>query len=447
MKAFIAVALLAACVAAQTIVDQPQTTTGLFNNPTLLKNIRNQQNLGNFYNQFLGQQYQTNQQYGLKGYNVQYSLEELVRHPLFAQYYAIPLFRQHFNHPLFQVYLTTPYFQQYWTYPEFQTFFRNPYLFYKYVYPVVFSVNTNEIYDQSIYNNNNQWNRNAYPWLNGQYDQQQQVIRPFDWTVGYQPRNNWWNRVQQQTVVSPFNTAYPTQQVNHAYVLDKVFRNTFLNKPHEITEVKTDVKILKPTNQIDEQNFGRYQVDPITGEIKNVQGPIEDLTKTDILDKDAILKKIYLNKALYENKNLVNDVYPTVLPQDWTNKYETVKNLDEKVKEQLNNNNFEQVLPTLSRTRRHTVYNTNTKPATYTPYTSYNYNTNTKPVSYTYTPYTYTYNTHHQQHQQVYNKNARSLYYVPLTYQTPVSYYTVPTTYTHQTYQPTWYYPAQTIVA
>jgi len=481
MKAFIAVALFAACVAAQTI---DQTQTGLYN--PLWTNIK-ESGLGNTYNQILGQQY-LQSQFGVKGYNVptlntqytQYSLEEIVRHPLFAQYYNIPLFRQHFTHPLFQVYLTTPYFQQYWIYPEFQNFFRNPYLFYKYVYPVVFNTqNNNGVLDQSMYNN--QWTKNVYPFAGqnwqqqqqqmvrpfaGQNWQQQQMVRPFAgqnwqqeqmvrpfaglWDKTYQPQmeniNNFWNKYQ-QTQVSPFNTGYPVvnDQAHYVNILDKVFKTQLMNRPE--VEIKTDIKLMKP---IDEQTLGKY-VDPITGEIKYTVGDIKtvedrvvrvpmsmddmtmypkpiDTQMTGENWNDALLKKLYLSKA-------ARFIRPQEWTKEWTNKYDNVDKYEQKVKEQLNNiDNIQTVLPTLNRARRHAVYTPVNKPLTYTPYTQ-------------------TYTTQHH-----YNKNAKSLNYytVPLTYgaqtHTPYTYaspltYTVPT-YTHQYQyqQPSWYYPAQTVI-
>jgi hypothetical protein len=123
MKAFIAVTLLAACVAAQ-IMDRP-TQTGLFlNNPLLMKTIR-------------GDDLLTTRTMDLL------TVEEIMRQPLFQTYVTLPLFRQHMSHPLFQLYLTRPEFQKYWIYPEFQNFFRNPVLFYKYIYPVVFGQTLN----------------------------------------------------------------------------------------------------------------------------------------------------------------------------------------------------------------------------------------------------------------------------------------------------------------
>jgi hypothetical protein len=443
MKVFAFIAVVVACAAAQTI---DQTRTGLYY--PLWTNTK-ESSLDNVMNQILGQQ-NLPTQFGVRGYNVptqytQYSLEEIVRHPLFVQYYSIPLFRQHFTHPLFQVYLTTPYFQQYWIYPEFQNFFRNPYLFYKYVYPVVYNTqNNNGIFDQSIYNNNwqnQQWTKNVYPFAGQNW--QQQLVRPFAglWDKTYQPQYNNLNNILNRYQQTPFNTGYPVDndRINYVNVMDKVFKTQFLNKPE--VEVKTDIKVMKPTNQIDEQTLGKY-VDPITGEVKYTVGDIktvedrvvrvplnvDDVTPfTKPIDSeswnDLLLKKLYQNK-----------INRFVRPQEWTNKYDNVEKYEQKIKEQLNNaDNTQNVLPTLSRTRRHA--------------TTYNYN---KPLTYTYTPYTHqTYTTQHQQSH--YNKNARSLNYytVPLTYGAhhvaPVTY-TVPT-YTHQYQyqQPSWYYPAQTV--
>jgi len=301
----------------------------------------------------------------------------------------------------------------------------------------------------------------------GQYEQS--LVRPFlglgEKTMIQNQYDNIMNKYQ--TLAYPMTTGYPvnTNQMNYNYIMDKIFKTQFVNKPL-ITEVKTDVKIMKPI--VDEQTLGKY-VDPITGEIKYTVGdiktvedkmirvpvdintfakPIDTLIGGDYV-KDAILKKMYLNKVLFGNKKIFDQIYPTgeqkmVMPEylninkyetvpivdkiekinEQLNKYETINeqlNKYEKINEQLNKyenineqlnkfENMQKVVP-MTRTRRNAVYTPVAKPLTYT------------------VPLTYGVQT-------------------PFTYGSPLTY-TVPTTYTNQQYQvqPNLYYPGQTIYA
>jgi hypothetical protein len=122
--------------------------------------------------------------------------------------------------------------------------------------------------------------------------------------------------------------------------MDKIFKSYFVNKP-QITEVVTDVKVL-PENRIDEQTYGKY-VDPITGEIKytnedfktvdeKITPFIGDFTRkptTNVFDeltreqyphkfmnvKDALLKRLYLNKIMYGDRK-IDQVFPEYTMED-----------------------------------------------------------------------------------------------------------------------------------
>jgi hypothetical protein len=362
MNAMFAVVLLAACAAAQTL-DFDRTTDL---NKYLLKS-----RYGNKYDQpsivdllrttgLYGKHYNTNT-FGSdrlatpwvlpKSYYNQvddqsiYTLDEIVRHPLFQQYLTLPLFRQHLSHPLFQHFLTTPLFQHYWVLPQFQTFFQNPYLFYKYIYPVIYNTEST-IFDQVKvdpsypYGNrvqNDVVDVDSYL-NNGVYDRD--VLSKYQY-----PRQH------QRSVLDSLVNRYPSiygQQYSsiykhhlpYTYVMDKIFKSYFVNKP-QITEVVTDVKVL-PENRIDEQTYGKY-VDPITGEIKytnedfktvdeKITPFIGDFTRkptTNVFDeltreqyphklmnvKDALLKRLYLNKIMYGDRK-IDQVFPEYTMED-----------------------------------------------------------------------------------------------------------------------------------
>jgi hypothetical protein len=339
MNAIFAVAFFAACVAAQTF--DTTTTTDL--NRLLLKNklsttsdlfrssgLYGKQHYGGIqsYDRLatpwvLPQQSYYNQQYNRQGVvgdfnGVVYTLDEIVHHPLFRQYLTLPLFRQHLSHPLFQYYLTTPLFQQYWTIPQFQALFRNPYLFYKYIYPVVYSTEST-VFDQvktdSLYPYNSVDNVDTSifgtqrrSFLDTLVNKQQQVVYP---SIYGQSQNN------------HYGSIFPRHHLPYTYVMDKIFRNLFINKP-QITEVVTDVKI-QPTGQIDEQTFGKY-VDPVTGQVKYTTGDINVVDEKIVPDfddqifgrkqsnyyntKDALLKRLYLNKMLYGGDRKIDQLYP-----------------------------------------------------------------------------------------------------------------------------------------
>jgi hypothetical protein len=368
MNAIFAVAFFAACVAAQTF-DRTTTTTDL--NKLLLKSRLNTK-----YDQLsVADLFRSTGLYG-KHFGLQninsydrvatpwvlprsyynnvgvdstvYTLDEIVRHPLFRQYLALPLFRQHLSHPLFQYYLTTPLFQQYWTIPQFQTFFQNPYLFYKYVYPVVYNTEST-IFDQVKTDS-------LYPY--GRYQSTDSVVDvdrylnngvvDSDTLSQYLfPRHHQRSSVYPSVVDSLINKyQYPSiygQQYSsvfrhhlpYTYVMDKIFKSYFINKP-QITEVVTDVKV-QADNTIDQQTYGKY-VDPITGEVKYTTGDykvvdenivpvigdrnvdVEDIvSRRPVVDqviggknfnvKDTLLRRLYMNKGLYGDRKF-EQLYP-----------------------------------------------------------------------------------------------------------------------------------------
>lgn len=196
-----------------------------------------------------------------------FTLDEIVRQPLFQRYLTLPLFRIHLSQPLFINFLTTPFFQQYWTIPQFQTFFTNPYLFYKYIYPIVYQQQQQvSVFDRINNNVNNVNNVNLVDDLVNNVN-----------TINN--RNGIFNRVddvitRRNIVPTVDSTIYGNTNIinnNNRLILEKVLRTLFLNKP--VTEVVTDVKVSPITNNVDEQVFGKV-VDPITGQIKYTTGDI-----------------------------------------------------------------------------------------------------------------------------------------------------------------------------
>jgi hypothetical protein len=173
------------------------------------------------------------------------SLEDIVKTPLFMEYYNIPLFRQWYHVPVFKVWLMTPQFQMYWTNPMFKVMFENPTYFYKYIYPMVF------------HNNVNTWTNPM--WTRGiDMVDIPEYRRPFITTGHVNPLFNLWN---------VFGRTENQYDIYHKFLLEKLLKTVKITKP-EITEVKTDVKVEKPNVvRVDEQTYGKF-VDPITHEIK-----------------------------------------------------------------------------------------------------------------------------------------------------------------------------------
>jgi len=228
-----------------------------------------------------------------------YTLDEIVRHPLFRQFLTLPLFRQYLSSPLFQYYLTTPLFQQYWTIPQFQTFFTNPYLFNKYVYPVVFNTHKTttidsmypvdrQIVDVDRYMDNGVWDKDTL--LSQQYNKN---VLPVDTLY-----NKYMN-------VYPMNTMYPTTNtmINRKYLpyitmMDKIFNKNMminkLNKPE--LEVVTDVKIM------DKKIVGDKIVDPTmyTKDYKIVDGQIVPVV-ADRMALDDIIARRPIDRTMVDD--------------------------------------------------------------------------------------------------------------------------------------------------
>lgn len=373
--------MLAVCAAAQTF-EQIPLKTQLAMNPLLNTEIK-------------------------MNYDNLLTIEEVMAHPLFRVYYQLPLFRQHFAHPLFQVYLTTPQFQNYWTHPVFPTFFQNQVLFYKYIYPVVYKdiqtpiVNPMMQYINKMYNNQQQT-----PFINNNYDE---IIRQLLLNV-----NN------QEDVFRPYTT--------HGTIFDKIIKNTFfgLNKPEEVTEVKTEVK-QKVVDPITKMNERFVEESPIESLIKDDLIKGEHLIKGDLfkvdLVKDDWMKEALLKKMIAEKMMLGKNMYGF-------NRFNKMTTEDFLLQKKI-----EELIPAVSRIRRNANY------VQVPQYNTYNKNVKSLPFFYN-VPAT----------QQVYNVPSTQYYYTqPLTttyntqplntYNTGYTYNT-PLTYTNTPYV----YPTQVIV-
>ncbi|CAL8102777.1 unnamed protein product [Orchesella dallaii] len=167
-------------------------------------------------------------------YNVDRLLtfEEIYNTELFREYLAIPLFREYIQYPVFQRYVASVYFQRFWQIPAFQQYFLNPVYFYKYIYPLVqlFTTEYNlpyqvpygqDVYGRDIlgrqsYDDLIVKNKNVLPYVYGQQD----VIS---------------SRYGLPTISGQY---YPTvsQGVNYKFLLDKIYKNLYLNQ--EVAEVK-----------------------------------------------------------------------------------------------------------------------------------------------------------------------------------------------------------------
>jgi len=315
MNAIFAIVFLAATVAAQSY-DFDRTTDL---NKILLKNkfgrtyddlsvidlLRNTGHLGKEFNTRVQTPWVLpTSYYNNKVDTTIFTLDEIVRHPLFRQYLTLPLFRQYLSSPLFQYYLTTPLFQQYWTIPQFQTFFTNPYLFNKYVYPVVFNTH-------STNTRTNTWESMMYPvdrqmmnvdrvLDNGVWDKdtllsQYKNVLPIDTTL----YNKYMN-------VYPMNTMYPTTTSNtmmsrlpYITTMDKLFNknmmiNKMMNKPE--LEVITDVKVM------DKKVDGQI-VDPIkyTKDYKIVDGQIVPVIADRKIDLEDIIARRPIDRTMIDD--------------------------------------------------------------------------------------------------------------------------------------------------
>lgn len=270
--------------------------------------------------------------------NTIYTIEELYTTELFREYLAIPLFRQYMQYPVFQQYVASPLFQRFWATRQFQQYFRNPVLFYKYVYPQIQALKV-EIEQVKV---------------------DTDMVRPidritrdnvnfFDYFRGIQGLNK--NRFLD--IETPFNTKYYGQQtfdvnnVNYKYLLEKIYRDLLLNKT-PVTEVITDVKVM-PKNVERQQiidtitrepkmNFDNIKIvdgqivrvpevfnvdkmiekELVKEEIKNkiVKDEIkEELIKGDLIKGD-LFKNTLLNEDLYKNTLIKDDLYKDDLYKD-----------------------------------------------------------------------------------------------------------------------------------
>jgi hypothetical protein len=279
--------------------------------------------------------------------NTIYTIEELYTTELFREYLAIPLFRQYMQYPVFQQYVASPLFQQFWATRQFQQYFRNPVLFYKYIYPQIQAL---KVEIEQVRGVDTEFVRPI-----------DRVTRDnvnfFDYFRGIQGLNK--NRfVDVEREVLPyttgFNTKYYGQQrfdinnVNYKYLLEKIYRDLLLNKT-PMTEVITDVKVLP-------KNVERQQIiDTITREptmnfdnIKIVDGQIvrvqetplnkivkdelvkEELIKEDLIKnklvKDELLKEELIKDDLYKNTLFKDDLVKDTLYKDLLIKDDLYKN-------------------------------------------------------------------------------------------------------------------------
>lgn len=300
MKAFIVAALFVASVAAQGIdvydVMKMKNHHNLrrWNEP-LVEDLLLKEKLGLMdYDTTTSSMYNYDSVYGMdfnnvfgdSTYNMRYTIEELVSHPLFREYLRIPLFRKLLEeHPtIFKKYVESPLFQKFWTQPEFQMYFRNPVYFYKYIMPQVQMIAT--YMTEGVYNTYNYDTTSRYlPYVFGRHMQ-----------------------------TRPYTTRYNTlTKPNMKYLLERMMTRMNI-KP--ITETVTDVKVF-PTGEIKEQTFGKI-VDPITGVEKLTVGDAKTVDerivpRMDSFDipmmtstlslkmKDALLKHLLINRLLKKN--------------------------------------------------------------------------------------------------------------------------------------------------
>jgi hypothetical protein len=235
------------------------------------------------------------------------SIDEVVEHPLFQVFYRLPYFRQYWTQypTVFRRYIESPLFQQFWTEPEFQQYFINPVLFYKYVVPQVQLFSRVEPFGH----------REVY----GDRDVQvgDYVNKMFDTT--FTPRTS---RFHIPYVYNKYNTIYNTEYPTthfgrtneYKYLLDKMYRNLFVNKP-VVGETEVKVEVVPVHKEL--------VVDPVTGERKvviekpkvvDVQVdekivPTTDMltprhswaheeTETDKIWKHTVLKRLLVTKVI-----------------------------------------------------------------------------------------------------------------------------------------------------
>jgi len=360
MNAFFAVAFLAVCVSAQTFnFERSSDLSKLLkyrhhDNDYLLKDVlRSSGIFGRDFNTRVRTPWVLPRSYYNNVDTTIYTLDEIVRHPLFRQYITLPLFRQHLSSPVFQYYLTTPLFQQYWTIPQFQTFFTNPTLFYKYIYPVVYNTqSTSSIYDQvkvdsaypvdrqivdvDRYLNNGVYDKDVLPiedsLVSNKYDQ----YYPFNTIYGnkydqYYPSNSIYGNKYEQYYPSIYghhqrSSVYPQYPVvnrhhlPYTYVLDKIFNRVNRHQKPDV-EVVTDVKVVdnkKVDDYTRDYKIVDGQIVPVVGDrrvvVDDIRRPVVDQldrSYDNVNVKDALLRRLYLNK-IYGDRKVVDEVVPEI---------------------------------------------------------------------------------------------------------------------------------------
>jgi hypothetical protein len=261
-------------------------------------------------------------------------LREIVQTSLFQRYMNIPLFRQMWNQheTIMHKYVSSVLFQQFWTVEGFAMYFKNPILFHKYIVPqlqVIAETMTEYNYDS------------MYPSI---MEEEQMFPSTYAHNKYQFPMN--------QQFEGLFNShKYQSTPVNYKFLLDKIYKhlnlnNGFVNKVGQIEETLTDVKML-PNGQVKEHTYGKI-VNPFTGAERVTVGDIKLVDEKMVMPvektmmdypvygnkmmKDAILKKMYLNKIFgnkmytpeYQTiKNMYNPEYQTI-KNIFTPEYETV---------------------------------------------------------------------------------------------------------------------------
>jgi hypothetical protein len=213
------------------------------------------------------------------------SLHEMIKTPLFMEYYNIPLFRQFWTVPSFKVFLTTPTFQLYWTNPMFKVLFENPTYFYKYIYPMVFNTN---VHRESLWTRPSVFNMKNLDMVD--------MVDVPEYRHKITPLFNLWNTLP----VWGRNTVDRETSVYDRFLLEKLLKTIKISKP-EVTEVKTDVKVEKPeVIRVDEQTVGKM-VNPITHQVKYT--PIGDVkTIEEEVAKKVIVPEVETTVDLEEER-------------------------------------------------------------------------------------------------------------------------------------------------
>jgi len=238
-------------------------------------------------------------------------LEELVQHPLFRVYLNIPLFRQFWEeHPVvFRKYVESPLFQQFWQHEQFIMYFRNPVLFYKYIYPQiqVIAQYVPETRFPYTHHKSHPYNYDVSDYLNtNTHSGYEREV-----TVG-----DYMNRIfghgVDRTTYSPYTYGYThspvfgrhqygmNQGVNYKFLLDKIYRTLFINKPvvGEVTQVRTDVKVAPAHKEV--------VVEPITGEAKVIYEPTK-IVDVKVDEKIVPRDESVVSEYSYETKHMLKE--------------------------------------------------------------------------------------------------------------------------------------------